>query len=150
MSGCDLDTIEALALGELSAEDAAIAASHLAGCPSCTEELTTLRGLRLAVAGAHRRVPERTSHLFPLIAERTRARRTVRRQLAGMALTFASLAAVIAVSLPSAPAAAHHTASSCGRQCVEPDVCEASALDDVALLEERFAACLIATPVALP
>lgn len=150
MSACDVETLESLVVGELSASRAQQTLHHVKACAPCEATLRSLRDTRAALAGVHRRTPERTAHLFPAIAERTQARRTVRRQLAAVALTFASLTAVILLSLPAPEAGARHSVFPCARQCVEPDSCEGSTLDAVAQLEEQFAACLVATPVSLP
>lgn len=153
MSACDLDALESVALGNLSGRDSAPVLAHASQCPGCGAELALLRRTRSAFAGPHRRVPERVAHLYPAIAERTAARRTVRRQLAGMALTFASLAVVIGLTLPPQHPPSRWGlggGSACSRQCVEREFCEASLSDELALLEEQFAACLIVTPGALP
>lgn len=46
MSGCDFDTVEALAFGELTPALAAATTSHVAGCAACARELELLRAER--------------------------------------------------------------------------------------------------------
>ena len=50
MSGCDFDTLESLAAGELAPELAGQARSHAAACPACAKELALLRAERAAFA----------------------------------------------------------------------------------------------------
>lgn len=46
MSGCDFDTLESLAAGELAPELASAVRAHAAACPACARELALLRAER--------------------------------------------------------------------------------------------------------
>jgi hypothetical protein len=62
MSACDVEKLEALALGELGREEAREIEAHAAGCESCGEELKLLRAERAVFvqrAEAEPRVPAR-------------------------------------------------------------------------------------------
>ncbi|MDQ3264013.1 MAG: zf-HC2 domain-containing protein [Myxococcota bacterium] len=147
---CELDRVESLLFGELPAREAAEVRAHLGHCADCAREWQSLQCTRSELSGSPRRQPERIGHLYPAIAQKLQARRSVRRQLSGMALTFASLCAVVLISNGSMGStnALEVFSDTCARQCTEPAICELpSEQDEIAALEQRFAACLIATPV---
>ncbi len=146
---CELDRVESLLFGELPAAEASEVRAHLDHCADCAREWQSLQHTRSALTGAPRRQPERIGHLYPAISRKLQARRSVRRQLSGMALTFASLCAVVLLSHGTMGTARtlEIFSDTCARQCTEPAICEVpSEQDEIAALEQRFAACLIATP----
>jgi len=142
MSPCDFERLEALLFGELPSREAARVRSHLGSCPECAAEWDALRLTRDQLGGPQRRAPERIAHLYPPIAQRLQARRSVRRQLGAMALSFASLCAVVILSNGTVihTHATEGEEDSCARQCVDYTA------EEIAALEQRFSACLIATP----
>ncbi|WP_437591763.1 zf-HC2 domain-containing protein [Sorangium sp. So ce1000] len=58
MSGCRPEAVEAYALGELSAEEAAEVEAHLAGCRACAEELAWVRREQALFAARASELPE--------------------------------------------------------------------------------------------
>ncbi|WP_437569229.1 zf-HC2 domain-containing protein [Sorangium sp. So ce542] len=58
MSGCRPEAVEAYALGELSAAEAAEVEAHLAGCSACAEELAWVRREQALFAARAAEIPE--------------------------------------------------------------------------------------------
>jgi anti-sigma factor RsiW len=58
MSGCRPEAVEAYALGELSAAEAAEMEAHLAGCSACAEELAWVRREQALFAARAAEIPE--------------------------------------------------------------------------------------------
>jgi anti-sigma factor RsiW len=164
MSACDLqraDALDALVQGELTPAQEGPLRAHLQGCAGCARELAWLRAERVALKSRPAPPPAVVSlragaRPAGLDAVRERARRLQARDraaarrsllLAGFAAAAALLVAVGGGARPpSLPALASEEAELAS---VIP-WCGELAGDEVGRLESAFAACLIATPRALP
>jgi Putative zinc-finger len=156
MTGCDrIAGMEAFVAGALDVAQAAEARAHVAACPRCAEEVRWLRDER-AVFAARAASPAVEPPPFAAVlaaAQRGRAAgwRVPPRALFGLAAAAAALALLVTRSEPDAPEATPEPPPSFA--CYDDPrslVVEAAAYATdraVATAEDRYAACLVATPI---
>jgi Putative zinc-finger len=68
--GCDLDALEELAHGRLSAEDAAQVTAHASGCAACTNELAWLRAERALALRQAKEEPPLSPEIWKAVERR--------------------------------------------------------------------------------
>jgi hypothetical protein len=160
MSGCDRERLEAFVAGSLDAAPAAEVRAHLASCARCAEEAGWLRAERRlfsARAAISVAVPPFSSLLTRVRRERKERLRTAvarRAPWLGLAAAAAVLAVAVTTRGPVAPEVVAEPPPSLA--CYDdPRSLDAEATAyatdrAIATAEDRFAACLVATPRASP
>lgn len=100
MNHLPLEDLEALALGELSPERAALAEDHAAHCPECGRELSWVRAERALFA---RRPSPPTAQLWPAVEARLRHPRRLPRWATRVSLAVAAASAAAVLLFVSRP-----------------------------------------------
>ena len=146
MSPCNVEELEAHALGQLSSAGSASVLSHVAGCRACGRELSFLTAERAAFAARARADVAPLSALRRGVEARLWPQPAFRVPFFARWFTPVLSAAVLAVAvLVALPHQGLGPARSCG-----PGLAPAICVDEVASLETRYGACLIATPKTNP